>query len=145
MTYTITMNPKFKAICPFSLLEIVEHCVPNQRWGSFCVECERPSFGSPRVRGKFPTVPDLRGFNLPCLRTNILLINQQYSFALYKITPHIIYSHYNPLPATRNPSSFFNTSPTVRSNSAAIVFCFVDGSIANRSHRSPSTTAFTGT
>lgn len=50
---------------------------------------------------------------------------------------------YHPLPLLI-PSTFFSTSPSVLSNSPAICICFVVGSLANSSHRSPSTTAFTG-
>jgi hypothetical protein len=52
--------------------------------------------------------------------------------------------NYRPLAVTLSCSNFFKTSPTVRSNSPAIALCFVPGSLANVSHRSPSTTALTG-
>ena len=50
-----------------------------------------------------------------------------------------------PLAVILSCSSFFNTSPTVRSNSPAMALCFDPGSRAYVSQRSPSTTAFTGT
>ena len=70
------------------------------------------------------------------IRTRLQMKQEDKSFLL---------SSQNPLAVTRSCSSFFRTSPTVRSNSPAIALCLPGGSLANVSQRSPSTTDFTGT